>query len=133
MREFRGKRTDNDEWIYGDLIHYKSTVGDIDKVFIATGGEYSPDMGLRVCGLKEVIPETVGQYIGWDDINDRNVYEKDIVKAKDPYNERQFIGKVKFQDASFCIVNDCSSNYCWTDYEVEVLGNEWDNPELLEV
>ena len=53
MREskFRGKRIDNDKWVYGDLIHCYGA--DAGRIFIKT-----------FTGLYEVDPTTVGEYIG---------------------------------------------------------------------
>jgi len=71
------------------------------------------------------------QYTGRHDINGKEVYEGDTVKAKDSYTGREFTGNIEFRDCSFCIVGDCVSNCRWMDYEVEVIGNVWENPELL--
>lgn len=67
MREilFRGKRDDTGEWIYG---YYK--VGMSGRTTIYT---------LTEC-LHEVIPETVGQYIGLVDKKDNKIFEGDIVR-----------------------------------------------------
>ena len=51
---FRGKRIDNGEWVYGDLRSYLG------------GGHTFIQKGFN---MKEVIPETVGQYTGQDDVD----------------------------------------------------------------
>ena len=75
MREilFRGKRTDNGEWVEGDLRH---------------GGYYlnDPDVYILVPFADTVInypvdPETVGQYTGATDISGRRVFEGDIMET----------------------------------------------------
>ena len=79
-------------------------------------------------------PETIGQYTDIKDKSGKKVFEHDIVKAYDPLDEISFIGVVKYFDGSFYI---CDTEFCsyyrWMDYEVEVIGNIYDNPELLEV
>ena len=76
----------------------------------------------------EVIPETVGQYIGLTDKNGTKIFDGDIVKGT-------FLGfPIPVEDYVFSI--------CWqedvTGYRanyfenVEVIGNIYDNPELLE-
>ena len=128
MREilFRGK-TLLDKWIEGDLLQYL----DWGKVYIAqhyTGA-----------GGQEVIPETVGQYTGLTDKNGKKIFEGDIVSTdlERPYNI------VVFRDGCFMFnCNDGDQDYYdimlpilrseHTHYEYgEVIGNIYDNPELL--
>ena len=71
--KFRGKRLDNGEWVYGDL-----EIRRIDmRCFIHT---YNDD-GTYFRQF-EVIPETVGQFIGIEDNYNHDVYEGDIIECK---------------------------------------------------
>lgn len=124
MREilFRGRGTRGDKkWIEGDLFHgYNDYVGITKKL-----------LGIETW---QVDPETVGQYTGIRDKNNKKIFEHDIVKAYDPLDEISFIGVVKYFDGSFYICDtDFCSYYRWIDYEVEVIGNIHDNPELLKL
>jgi len=58
-----------------------------------------------------------------------------IVEVKDHYpaGVSMFTGVVMFDNGSFMIKSDIGAHYRWLDYEAEVLGNIFDNPELLEV
>ena len=58
--KFRGKRLDNGEWVYGDLLHL------VDSVYI------SNDNG---CNMAQVNPDTVGQYTGSKGKSGKEVYE----------------------------------------------------------
>lgn len=122
MREilFRGRRKKGDKrWVEGYLTYgYADYVGIVNQFCAGTSFE--------------VDPESVGQYTGIIDKNNKRVFEHDIVKAYDLIEEISFIGVVKYLDGSFCICDtDFCSYYHWEYYEVEVIGNIHDNPELL--
>ena len=129
MREilFRGKRLDNFEWIYGSLIEDKYIVGNVvdwNEDYFNT--EY----------WWRVILETVGQFTGLTDKNGKEIYEGDILKfeAESPY---PFLimdnGVVKYEPCKFYLTDDINEIGIHVDnwYELEVIGNIHDNPELL--
>jgi hypothetical protein len=128
MREilFRGKRVDNGEWIEGDLIQSR------DKTYIhpkANSFRVSETGLSKLIVLREVYPETVGQYTGLTDKNGKKIFEGDIIRSN---SERGYIEYYP-NDCAFDVVDD--HGFYWLISEmsnIEVIGNIHDNPELLE-
>ena len=73
------------------------------------------------------------QYTGLKDKNRKEIYEGDIVQFTDNYNTDipPHIGVVKFNNASFYITDDVYSCYRWIDINVEIIGNVYENSELI--
>lgn len=79
-----------------------------------------------------ILIETVGQYTGLTDKNGKKIFEDDVVKGKDNLEKDiEVYGFVDHENGSFVIVGDSITHYRWLDYDVEVIGNIHDNPELL--
>ena len=77
MREilFRGKRTKNGEWVYGDLIHRKIWSSELHII-------REEDNGFDIYTEYEVIPESISQFTGLTDKNGKKIFEGDILKQK---------------------------------------------------
>ena len=116
----KGKRKDNDEWIEGDLAQWND-------------GDMSICLGTGV--LFKVVPETVGQCTGLKDKNGKLIFEGDIVHFKTPaYHYKNC--RIKYQAfyARYCAIDNKGYEYPMDKaFEYEVIGNIYDNPELLEV
>lgn len=129
MREikFRGKRIDNGEWVCGYYVYY-GWAGK-QKHYIVP--EYASDLY-----AVEVDQKTVGQYTGLKDMNGKEIYEGDIVERFDHGQVRQLY-LVKFDKGCFGASLDNIRFYFLTfDHvcteQVEIIGNIYDNPDLLE-
>jgi uncharacterized phage protein (TIGR01671 family) len=73
------------------------------------------------------------QYTWLKDSNGIEIYEGDIVRVNDYYDNICFEGIVEFDNASFNINQfGAMYHYRWIDYELEVIGNKFESPELLE-
>lgn len=123
---FRGKRKDNGEWVFGDLVHSVYKIGD------TCVGQYGNEVGMH-----EVDPETICQCTGIKDKNGKLILENDIVNCLTEdcsgyigWNESEagFYFNVLLEDGSF----EEEHIYDYQDC-IEVIGNTFDNPELLEV
>lgn len=128
---FRGKRTDNGEWIYGDLRHISDGHGGYILCIVDNTNGRNND----VTGV-EVVPETVGQFTGLTDKNGKKIYEGDIVKAFDCI----YVIYVVMWDsvrAMFYLRDHISrvmsDFYNYFGSNLVVIGNIHDNPSLLNV
>ena len=110
MREviFRGKSLYTGLCVYGDLLH----------------------KGIRAFIEYEVDPATIGQHTGFTDKNAREVYEGDVLTDK-----FESIGVVEWQNGCFGVnfgdvdVFQISDSFD-DSYQMWVIGNIYDNPEL---
>ena len=122
---FRGKRTDNGEWVEGYLCecHHKDT-GKYDYAI--------QEMFENGYIMHEVIPETVGQNTGLTDKNGKKIFEGDICKHRSNYSGNTVISVVTYTDGHFLALV-CENSGFELPEKLEVIGNIHDNPELLEV
>ena len=130
MREilFRGKRTDNGEWFEGYL-------------YITHNGEHEISVYNEEVNIErwthEVDPSTVCQYTGLKDKNGKRIFEGDIAKVLQ--GKDKDIAYVGFENGAFMLYPKTGNiyertlwEYWYNDWDVEVIGNITDNPELLE-
>lgn len=78
--KFRGKRVDNGELVYGDLIH--GVGSKYGKMFILPIATIYPKGCSNLDGWN-VIPETVGQFTGKTDKFGAEIYRGDVIKFND--------------------------------------------------
>lgn len=134
---FRGKRIDNGEWVIGNRIDDGVT----GQVFIHAVGNSvneSDKVGEEGClqfVAFEVAPSTICQCTGLKDKNGKLVWENDIVEYRDCTTERYVVAyendKACFEYQQYgCSIMNFDE---MSSVEVEVVGNVFDNPELLEV
>lgn len=129
MREilFRGKRTDNGEWVYGSPIFQDGYV--LIRFWNSEEFEFEEYL---------VLPESVSEFTGLTDKNGKRIFEGDIVQIKDfthgcalNYKQPTSNWVVHWREdiARFCI--DYMSYLPFDFTKTEIIGNIHDNPELL--
>lgn len=113
---FRGIRIDNGEWVYGYLFNSwfmvdpENTDEMISKPYIQSG---------KISF--EVIPETIGQFVGINDKNGVMIFEGDLLE----YYEFP----VTYQDGGFCVTMAYDLTRLWLNSEdcnldeLKVVGN----------
>lgn len=120
---FRGKRKDTGEWTYGYFFKIW------DRVFLLWGmTNDNPNM-------TEVIPETVSQFIGLIDRYRKKIFEGDIVNIVTGINGYKSTYSSTIQEVKYIANNGIAVFYPFDSsdiVEVEVIGNIYDNKELLD-
>ena len=155
MREilFRGKRVDNGEWVEGYYAAEPYTKNTYNYGYIL---ENEKDLFAKKAWL--VDSRTVGQFTGLTNKNGTKVFEGDIVAIPPNMSRKSTLGVVKFGDyktppygvdktnRGFYIrwyyENEAIEEMLrrdivfWFNYshvDISIIGNIYDNPELLEV
>lgn len=129
MREilFKAKRLDNGEWVEGYYVYCRKRHYILPVLNKAIGFDEREDEWV------EVDPDTICQYTGLTDKNGKKIWENDIVR-----NEKGDIGVAQWfeEHAAFMIWNKTKNCVCYlaeNDFsKIEIVGNEFYNPELLE-
>lgn len=122
--KFRGKYRWSGVWYYGSLF--------VNEKYGRTKIREHP------LGYFDIDPETIGQFTGLYDCNGKEIYEGDILK----WEKDGLMYVVKFRDGMFyASVEECNEGifggfplHALTEHEdrkCEIVGNIYDNPELL--
>lgn len=124
--KFRGKRVDGGEWVFGSLYYDKDCFGNITGSWIY---EFDTNHGRIFSFAVEL--ETVGQFIGLGDVNGKEIYEGDILNLKDYHGKRLVF--VDFYHGVYYYTGDgFSDEYIFNANDIEILGNIYENKNLLE-
>lgn len=139
--EFRGKDVESSKWLYGSHFTY-------------SGEDYIIPQNLldiKDYEAYQADQNTIGQFTGLRDKNGRKIYEGDVVRRKDSAYGMADTGVVKFDCSLGAFVfesenrgrtyravfrkhfSDNDGKYTIEGtYSYELLGNIYDNPELLD-
>ena len=136
MREilFRGKTNDG-EWVYGSFC--MDAREQFNGLCGVDGFIRLYDKAKGKMQTYEVDRETVGQYTGLKDKNGKRIFDGDVAKVLQ--GKDKGIAYVGFENGAFMLYPKTGNiyertlwSYWYNDWDVEVIGNITDNPELLE-
>ena len=128
---FRGKVVDNSAWVHGFFVNCRDYYDDEDSrtpeiISVNAEHQYAGEYDCLEC--YPVIEGTVGQWTGLMDRKGNLIFEGDIIKCLDGHS-----AVVKYDESSASFIG-----YGWNSNEyylgvrgLEVIGNVWDNPELV--
>ena len=134
---WRAKRIDNGEWVEGNLI-YSEDIDDNYKAIIipiSNSTMFTRSGSKGYLGFEEwqrVDPSTICQCTGLKDKNGKLIWENDIL------NSGNLVVAWREKFASYCLTK---KGWMYQHFfgeavdacDCEVIGNIFDNPELLEV
>lgn len=135
--KFRGKSIDKSnkgEWVYGNLIV------DGNNALIVNGIVECEEDYVALVDWCPVDLKTVGQSTSMYDKKGDEIFEGDLVKScgydSDQgriYKTTDFTGVIVYRKNSFCLqCGDFLDSWWANDEEIEVIGNIYQNSDLLE-
>lgn len=143
MREilFRAKRLDNGEWVEGFIVaRQANTYPDGFEIIETDGINYDElDFWQPAFQSYGVYPKTICQYTGLTDKNGNKIWENDVVRKSDTNAlgwGRVRNCKISFDKLGYWLLTTQYGDGYWLGEfnaeQLEVIGNIFDNPELME-
>ena len=132
MREIecRGKNDEN-RWVYGYYVRIEYPDGTFEhRIYTGETRGYGDEYTLPYIIYHYISPKTLGQYTTIKDKDDDKIYEGDIVMT-----ENGNIGLIISVDGAFVVKyrDGTEDALYWTAGKgLRIVGNKFDNPELLE-
>ena len=125
--KFRAQDIASNKWLYGDIRHRKNCVCIFEQ-----GGNRG----------EQVKPATVGQFTGLFDEDGREIYEGDIIKIVEEFDDENVYtrnGVVFFEEGIYELQDKNGKHFAYLGWlmhdeaitKLEVIGNIHDNPELM--
>ena len=128
--KFRGKSKETNKWVYGQLLYLGNQpfiVGDL----VEANSEYT-----NIEWWQPVHHNSIGQFTGFKNLRGKEIYEKDIIDFVDyDYDGDEVLcrGEVIFEKGGYHLAKSYATNelYEYEGEDLEIIGNIYDDPELL--
>ncbi|EAD5507059.1 hypothetical protein EPK55_02545 [Listeria monocytogenes] len=133
--EFRGKRIDNGEWVYGNLMQFEDSA---TFIFVdeRKGASTLTYAHFIINNMHAIDEKTIDQYTGLKDKNGKKIFEGDIVDISvyDRLDWSSIKGKVVFLNGAWLVedVGHFAITLQSETNEIEVIGNVHENLGLWE-
>lgn len=140
---FRGKRTDNGEWVCGYYVlrkrpYFKDKGANFEHIICdnLVIDDFNDKQFVDTIPITySVDSETVGQYTGLTDTNGNKIFEGDLCLCDRNISKHidKKVFEIKFDPEAGFFGESDTSNICPSDfYMCEIVGNVFDTPEFLE-
>ena len=130
---FKAKFDDSDRWVKGQLVEANGTY-----LIIPNHASKILAGWFSTSNIIEVKKDTICQCTGLKDKNGKLIWENDIIKDKHGNFYKAFWQDNYYQFFWICVKSDIFSIgakwdlWSFKSFEIEVIGNIFDNKELLE-
>lgn len=117
-------------------MQYGYLIADGEQAFIINEVVEANEQYITIGSWCPVDPKTIGQFTGLKDKNGKEVFVGDIIKCTrgcphEVYLEKEY-GGTYVGGMPAIYLKGIKEGYAWTGAE-EIIGNVYENPELLEV
>lgn len=143
---FRGKRIDNQEWVYGFYfcMHHNDDRNHVHHFIIPLDAPLPKDKPIGEIQV-EVVGNTVSQFTGVVDKDNDKIFCGDIIRTKYKCPSLfdagesctiESVHEIVFTAGGYDAINaygEPTPMYCLPGDSTEIIGNIYDNPELFEV
>lgn len=125
--KFRARRK-NGKWVVGNFINHFSTYFNTEErhsIFLP-----KPENDNGGYWVEDIDPETVGQFTSLYDCDGKEIYEGDIMDFNGLTVEVRFVRGV----FAFLVNGDLDEELCGdcrTDLFAKIIGNVYENPDIL--